>query len=214
MGIFDGLFGRKQVVDNRQGGPIGAWCQEHNWRYWRRNDEIAEEFTGLPGFLHNDGKEAWHVMRGRHQNHSVTAFHYCYKVKRESRHGRKHVEQFRYQVVGIAIPRPRPTLTVSREFWDSKFDLDLDSVEFNENFKVKIDKQFTRFASDLLHSGMTEWLLADERAMRHKWPFRIEGDNLYTWERWQETPEIEPILERVGYLIDIYQQAPEWVWRY
>lgn len=214
MGILDTLLGRRPTVDNRQDGPLGDWCAAHGWTYQRRNDQIVETFTGLPGFRNNSGTQAWHLMHGRHREHAVHAFHYCYQTETTDNRGRRSKHGHWFQVVSVRTPAVRPTLTVSKEPWDSKFDLDLDDDQFNDNFKVKIDDRQQRFAFGVLHAPLMRWLLADERAVHRKWPFRFERDHLYTWDTWQDTPEPEPILERADYLVDILERVPASVWRH
>jgi hypothetical protein len=47
-----------------------------------RDDNWADHFAGLPGSTVNDGKEAWHILRGGHRDRRVDAFHYFYKSER------------------------------------------------------------------------------------------------------------------------------------
>lgn len=211
MGLLDTLFGRTPTVDNRQEGPLAAWCAEHGWSYQRRNDGFADAFTGLPGFRTNNGRQAWHVMRGRHRERSVAAFQYNYLTTTDNR-GRRNAYRHAYQVVSVRTPASTPTLTVTREPWDSKFDLDLDDAEFNDNFKIKIDDRSSAFAVQVLHGGMMRRLLDDERTMRLKWPFRFEEGNLYSWQPWAPAPEPQSILEGVDFLVDILEHIPAEVW--
>jgi len=50
----------------------------------------------------------------------------------------------------------------------------LESEEFNRAFKIKTAQN--KFAYDVLHPRMMEWMLADQRAIR--FPFRFERS---TW---------------------------------
>jgi hypothetical protein len=113
----------------------------------------------------------------------------------------------------VLIPVERPTLTVGKEMWYSKFDLDLESEEFNRTFKVKVKRDDAKFAYDVLHPRMMEHLLADGRATDLGWPFRFERGDLYTWEEWPGDLDMAMVMHKADYLIDILQRVPEFVWK-
>jgi hypothetical protein len=211
MGIFDG-FNRRKVI-NRTDGPLGDWARQYNWSYVMRDDNWAHQFTGLPGFTMNDGKEAWHVLRGGHRDRRVDAFHYFYLKKHRDKDNRLRIESHRYMVVNVILPKECPTLTVSREMWDSKFDLDLESIEFNKKFKVKVDRDDAKFAYDILHPRMMEHLLADQRATEWSWPFRFERGDFYTWEEWPRDLDMAVVMQKADYLIDVLDRVPDFVWK-
>jgi len=84
-------------------------------------------------------------------------------------------------VVGVSTPGARPTLEITKEGLGQRFlgaigfkDLQLESEEFNRAFKIKTAQN--KFAYDVLHPRMMEWMLADQRAIR--FPFRFERS---TW---------------------------------
>lgn len=208
-----GIFGERRIIDRRTDGVLGDWARQYNWEYTRRDDHWAHHFRGLPGFEMNDGKEAWHILRGGHRDRRVDAFHYFYKKERKDSDGRVHVDFHKYMVVNVLIPAERPTLTVSKEMWDSKFDLDLESIEFNKTFKVKVDRDDAKFAYDVLHPRMMEHLLADQRATEWGWPFRFERGDLYTWEKWPRELDMAVVMHKADFLIDILERVPEWVWK-
>jgi hypothetical protein len=116
-------------------------------------------------------------------------------------------------VVNVLTPREQPALTVTTEMWDSMFDLDLESDEFNKTFKVKVKREHQKFAYDVLHPRMMEFLLADERAVKLKWPFRFERGDLYTWEEWTPSLDMRVVMHKANFLIDILERVPEFVWK-
>jgi hypothetical protein len=192
---------------------LDAWARQYNWSYVPRDDGWADHFRGLPGSMVNDGKEAWHILRGGHRDRRVDAFHYFYLTKTRDKDHRIRIQTHRYMVVNVLLPKEAPTLTVSREMWDSKFDLDLESIEFNKRFKVKVDRDDAKFAYDVLHPRMMEHLLADQRAAEYGWPFRFERGDLYTWEEWPRDLDMAVAMHKADYLIDILDKVPDFVWK-
>lgn len=224
MGFLDDLIGKKQhTIDNRTDTPLGDWARKYKWSYVRRDDRWADKFRGLPHFDDNDGKQAWDVIRGGHRGRRVDAFQYFWERElpdrnsrdrdRRERYGRERREFHKYMVVNVLTPREQPALTVTKEMWDSKFDLDLESVEFNKTFKVKVKREHQKFAYDVLHPQMMEFLLADERAMEFEWPFRFERGDLYTWEEWEPSLDMRAVMHKANFLIDILERVPESVWK-
>ena len=126
----------------------------------------------------------------------------------------RRTETYRFTVVALALPAGKPTLQVSREGFGRKLlgfvgvrDLQLESEQFNEAFHIKTDND--RFAYDVLHPRMMEWMLADQRAQST--PFRFERGDLMTWDRGKiDLPKVEWMLE---YLCDIVDQVPSFVWK-
>lgn len=211
MGLLDGVFGDRRKVIDRTDGPLGDWAREYNWSYLMRDDNWAYHFDALPSA--DGGREAWHVLRGGHRERRVDAFHYFYHREERDREGRIRLRTHRYMVVNVLLPASRPTLTVSREtLWESKFDLDLESVEFNKTFKVKVDRDDAKFAYDVLHPRMMEHLLADQRATEFRWPFRFERGDLYTWEEWPRDLDMAVVMHKADYLIDVLERVPAFVW--
>lgn len=216
MGLLDDLFDgkKKYTIDDRTDTPLGDWARKYKWSYVRRDDRWADKFPGLPHFRDNDGKQAFDVIRGGHRGRRVDAFQYFWERKlTPDRFGRGRSEFHKYMVVNVLIPKEKPALTVTKEMWDSKFDLDVGSAEFNKTFKVKVEREHHKFAHDVLHPGMTEFLLADERATELKWPFRFERGDLYTWEEWEPSLDMRVVMHKANFLIDILERVPESVWK-
>ena len=215
MGLLDGVFGKRYKVDNRTDGALGDWARKYKWSYQRRDDQWADHFQGLPHFQGNDGKQAWHILRGGHRGHRVDAFHYFWLSKTRDDRGREETTFHKYKVVNVLIPKERATLTVTRELLnlDTPLDLDLESIEFNKTFRVKVDREHEKFAYDVLHPRMMEFLLADQRAVEGRWPFRFERGDLYTWEEWDKPLDMRLVMQKADFLIDILERVPEWVWK-
>jgi hypothetical protein len=211
-GLLNDMFGRYRV-DRRTDGALGDWARKYKWSYMRRDDQWADHFEGLPHFRDNDGKQAWHILRGGHRGYRVDAFHYFWL--RKDRDDRDRITFHKYKVVNVLIPRERATLTVTRERlgFDTPLDLDLESIEFNRTFRTKVDRGHEKFAYDVLHPRMMEFLLADRRAVELRWPFRFERGDLYTWEEWDKPLDMRLVMQKADFLIDILERVPEFVWK-
>jgi hypothetical protein len=87
-------------------------------------------------------------------------------------------------------------------------DLQLESDEFNKAFLISTDND--RFAYDILHPRMMQWMLADQRAMSSL-PFRFEGGNLVTWM--EGTMDPQRVMYLLDYVCDILDRVPSFVWK-
>lgn len=130
---------------------------------------------------------------------------------RYTEHDRGLVNRF---VVALSTPAPRPTLEVGREGLGRKLlgfvgvrDLQLESEEFNKTFLIRTEDD--KFAYDVLHPRMMEWMLSDERALRTS--FRFERGDLLTWDREKiDLPKVQWMLD---YLCDVLDRVPGFVWK-
>ncbi|WP_067537849.1 hypothetical protein [Nocardia crassostreae] len=119
-----------------------------------------------------------------------------------------------WQFVALAMPAPRPWLSVSRDTGSGLFSrrgrkgLLLESQEFNERFRI--DTGSERFAYDVLNPRTMEWLLADIRA--NTVGFRFEGQWAITVRAGRLRPE--EVLFYADFLNDVIGLVPDFVWRY
>lgn len=189
-----------------------AFANERGWRYTQRDRSLVNRFLGDP-FGQGHGRDAEHALRGEHRGRQLMAFEYSYKETHGSGKDRR-TETYRFTVVALSLPADKPTLQVGREGFGRKLlgivgvrDLQLESEQFNEAFHIKTDND--RFAYDILHPRMMEWMLADQRAQAA--PFRFERGDLMTWDRGRiDLAKVQWMLE---YLCDVVDQVPSFVWK-
>lgn len=189
-----------------------AYAGRRGWRYAERDDALVERFDGQP-FGTGHGRRAYHVLRGRHRDRDVLAFEYVYKETTGSGDDRR-TETYYFTVVALGTPAFRPKLEVTREGLGRKLlgfvgirDLQLESEEFNRAFFIKAEDD--KFAYDILHPRMMEWMLADQRA--RETPFRFERDHLVTWDAGRiHLSTVEHLLE---YVCDVMDRTPSFVWK-
>ncbi|MFC4858933.1 hypothetical protein [Actinophytocola glycyrrhizae] len=189
-----------------------ALAGERGWRYTERDRGLARRFTGTP-FGEGHGRDARHVLTGTHRGRPVLAFEYSYKETRGSGDDRR-TRTYHYTIVSTGLPAPKPTLQLNREGLGRKLlgfvgvrDLQLESDEFNRTFHIRTEND--RFAYDVLHPRMMEWMLADERALTT--PFRFEQADLLTWQEGKiDVSDVDALL---NYLCDVLDHVPTFVWK-
>lgn len=196
-----------QRVHRQRVAAFHAWARANGWSYHESEPPLANRFQGEP-FGQGSGRQALHVMRGTHRGRHLVAFEYQYTVS----HGRSSTTH-RNTIVAIPIPTQRPYLQVSTEHAGHKLlelfgvrDLQLESEEFNRAFRIKTGSD--RFAYDVLHPRMMQWMLADQRARIV--PFRFEGSDLLCWSG----SELDPrrVIWMADFLVDVAKRVPGYVW--
>jgi uncharacterized protein DUF3137 len=189
-----------------------AFAAQRGWRYTERDRSLVDRFLGDP-FGRGHSRNAEHVLRGEHRGRRILAFEYTFKETHGSGQDRR-TETYTHTVVSVSLPSDKPTLQVGREGFGRKLlgfvgvrDLQLESEQFNETFHIKTDND--RFAYDILHPRMMEWMLADQRALSTT--FRFERGDLMTWDRGRiDLAKVQWMLE---YLCDVVDQVPSFVWK-
>jgi hypothetical protein len=188
-----------------------AFAGQRGWTYTQRDRSLVSRFLGDP-FGEGHGRDVEHVLRGEHRGRTIMVFEYSYRETHGSGNEQR-TETYRFTVAALSLPAGKPTLQVSREGFGRKLlgivgvrDLQLESEQFNTAFHIKTDND--RFAYDILHPRMMEWMLADQRAMSV--PFRFERGDLMTWNRGRiDLTKVEWMLE---YLCDVVDRVPSFVW--
>ena len=203
---FQYLAHKKKVAE------FTAYANQRGWQYVEKDNSLVDRFDGQP-FGIGHGRRAQHVLRGRHRDRDALAFEYKYEETTGSGDDRK-TETYHFTVVALATPAPRPKLEITREGLGRKLlgfvgirDLQLESEEFNKAFYIKAEDD--KFAYDILHPRMMEWMLADQRARTI--PFRFERADLLVWQSGQvKLSTVDSLLE---YVCDIMDRTPSFVWK-
>lgn len=189
-----------------------AFAAERGWRYTERDRSLANRFLGDP-FGQGHGRNAKHVLTGEHRGRRMLAFEYSYKETHGSGNDRR-TETYHHTVVALSLPVPKPTLEIGQEGLGRKLlgfvgvrDLQLESEQFNETFHIRTDND--KFAYDVLHPRMMEWMLADQRALSNG--FRFERGDLVVWDR--KKIELQKVPWLLDYLCDILDRVPSFVWK-
>ncbi|MGH3877595.1 MAG: DUF3137 domain-containing protein [Actinophytocola sp.] len=212
LAVVAAVFYFQHKAHQKKVAEFTAFAAKRGWRYTERDRSLIDRFRGDP-FGRGHGRDAKHALRGEHRGRQVLAFEYSYKETEGSGDDRR-TTTYRHTVVSLSLPAARPTLQVGREGFGRKLlgfvgvrDLQLESEQFNEAFHIKADDD--KFAYDVLHPRMMEWMLSDQRAQSV--PFRFERGDLMTWDR--EKIDVRKVEWMLDYLCDVVDRVPSFVWK-
>ena len=139
-----------------------AFASSRGWTYAVAEPRLVGRFHGAP-FGIGFGQRASNVIYGKHDGRDLVSFDYEYKTRSGS--GKDETTTtHHYSVLGLSMGALLPSLTVDPEgFFDRVVgrltggDIDLESEDFNRAFTVSCPDR--KFASDVLHPQMMEYLL-------------------------------------------------------
>lgn len=210
--VIGGALVYQHLAHKKKVAAFTAYAAQRGWQYTEKDNSLVDRYEGHP-FGGGHSRRARHVLRGRHRDRDVLVFEYVFKETTGSGDDRK-TETYYFTVAALATPAPRPKLEVTREGLGRKLlgfvgirDLQLESEEFNKTFHIKTEDD--KFAYDILHPRMMEWMLADHRPRTI--PFRFERADLLTWRPGEI--DLSKVDELVGYVCDIMDRTPSFVWK-
>jgi uncharacterized protein DUF3137 len=188
-----------------------AFAAQRGWRYSERDKSLRDRFLGSP-FGRGHGRDVRHVLHGEHRGRRILTFQYSYQETQGSGDNQQTTTYY-FTVASVSLPSPKPTLEIGREGFGRKLlglvgvrDLQLESEEFNDKFRIKAENE--RFAYDILHPRMMEWMLADQRALNYG--FRFERGDLVVSDSGKI--DLARVQYMLDYLCDILERVPSFVW--
>lgn len=211
--VFIGVVWYFQYQANKKKvAEFTAFAAQRGWRYVERDKSLRNRFLGSP-FGAGHGRDVRHVLRGEHRGRPILTFQYSYQETQGSGDNQQTTTYY-YTVASLSLPSPKPTLELSREGLGRKIlglvgvrDLQLESEEFNDRFRIKTENE--RFAYDILHPRMMEWMLADQRVEHYG--FRFERGDLVASDRGKI--DLARVQQMLDYLCDVLDQVPSFVWK-
>jgi hypothetical protein len=196
------------VAAKKRREAMQAFATARGWRYEQEQPALVDRFAGPP-FGTGFGREAYNVLYGSHDGRDLVSFDYTYKT--QSSNGKTTTTTTHtFSVLALRMGVAMPALTVDPESFLDRFvgritgnDIDLESEDFNRAFTVTCPDR--KFASDVLHPQMMEYLLQDPQL-----GWRFEQDSMLVIARGQRTPEqIDATIEVMDGITD---RIPEFVW--
>lgn len=141
---------------------------QRGWHYAERDDRWTTRFQGAP-FGDGRDRRASNVVTGVHDGRAFVAFDYHYETTEHytdaQGHSRTRTVNHDYSVIGLELGVRYPNLAVTPEGFFTRAvgrllnrDIELESEEFNRAFTVTCTDR--KFATDVLHPQMMEYLLA------------------------------------------------------
>jgi hypothetical protein len=212
--VVAGILYWQYKAHQRKVAEFRAFAAKHGWQYLDRGDaKLENRFLEEPFGVGHD-RQARHVFRGEHRDRKILAYEYSYKTYSTDGEGRRRSETHTFTLTSVYLPKPKPVLEIAREGLGRKLlgfvgvrDLQLESEQFNDAYRIKTDND--RFAYDILHPRMMEWMLEDSRAQRYG--FRFERGDLMLWD--DGKLRLDDMMARLDYLCDVLERVPSYVWK-
>jgi hypothetical protein len=185
-----------------------AFAAARGWRYEAEQPELVDRWSGPP-FGMGSGRQAYNVLYGTHDGRDLVSFDYTYKTETsDGKTTTTHTHTF--SVLALRMGVSMPALSVAPENIFGRFvdrltgnDIDLESEDFNRAFRVTCPDR--KFASDVLHPQMMEYLL-----QHRDLGWRFDQDSMLMVADGQRTTEqIDATLEVMDAITD---KIPEFVW--
>jgi hypothetical protein len=212
--LFIGIAVASYLAAKKRREALAALAAQRGWQYAERDDRWCQAFDGAPfGLGHN--RKATNVLTGQYDGRPFVCFDYVYYTTETSTdsqgHTTTHEQSHSFGVTGLDMGAAFPPLEVTPEGMIGRFigrltnrDIELESEDFNRAFTVTCPDR--KFASDVLHPRMMEYLLTHrDQAFRfdHAWILNVDSGSA-------KIEEIEPRLAMVDGIVD---QIPEFVWK-
>lgn len=125
-----------------------------------------ERYSFIDKLCKGRNRYGFNVMQGHYRGHPVYAFDYHYETKSTDSKGKRKTHHHHFSFFILHYNANFPELIICREGFFSKMvqffgfdDIDFESAEFSRRFLVKSPHK--KFAYDICHSGMIEYLLAN-----------------------------------------------------
>ena len=185
-----------------------AFAAARGWTYVQEEPRLVGRFTGPP-FGAGFGRRAYNVLYGKHDGRDLVSFDYEYKT--QTSNGKQTTTTVhRFSVLGLSMGVAMRPLSVDPENFLDRFvgrltgnDIDMESEEFNRTFTVSCPDR--KFASDVLHPQMMEFLLAHRQL-----GWRFEQDSLLVIAQGRRAPgQIDATLAVMDGITD---RVPDFVW--
>lgn len=210
--VVIGVLGYLAAKKRREAFAVLA--AQRGWTYVEADDRWVDGFAGSPfGLGHS--RRATNVLTGAYDTRPFVAFDYKYDTTETSTdsEGRTTTREVshHFSVAAIDVGAAFPPLEVTPEGFFSRMvgrltnrDIELESEDFNRAFTVTCPDR--KFASDILHPRMMEFLLTRPDAA-----FRFDRRFILTVRNGHASiAEVEASLALVDAVLD---QVPEFVWR-
>jgi hypothetical protein len=162
---------------------------------------LVDRFAGPP-FDSGINRRANVLWRGNQRGREFVAFHYSYDIPEQ----RNNLVTRTFTVVATRTPGPCPDLAITRPTLAGGPDVQLESEQFNDAFKI--DTLDQKFAYDVLHPGMMAWLLDDGRALRM--PLTFGNQDLFSYS--VGIAGQDHVQAMLDFLCDVLDRVPTFVW--
>ena len=210
--VVAGILGYLNAKKRRE--AFAALAARQGWTYAARDDRWADEFEGAP-FGRGHDRRAGNVLTGTDDKRTFVAFDFTYHTTETSTTAQgtttSREVSHDFSVVAVDAGAPFPALEVTPEGFVKRFvgrltghDSELESEDFNRTFTVTCPDR--KFASDVLHPRMMEYLLGHPDVafqFQGHWLLAVRNGRLPVTEVRARLDELDTVLD----------QVPDFVWR-
>lgn len=191
-----------------------AMCAQRGWTWTERDDRWVQAFAQAP-FGYGHDRRATNVVTGAHDGRPFVSFDYRYHTSETHTDSNGHTTtrevSHDFAIVAIDAGVPFPDLAVEPEWFLSRMvgrltnaDIELESEDFNRAFTVTCADR--KFASDVLHPQMMEYLLGHrERTFRF--------DQNYALAIAKGHAAIAELDAGLAFVDGVLDRIPDFVWR-
>ncbi len=204
------LFSRKTDLEGKRRKDLAALARKLQLQFNPNSDfKLAEKYSFLNWFRRGDVRYAYNVFQGWYVRYLVIFFDYHFTIITGSNRGGSGGLDYYWSAYIVEMSAKFPDLLISHESLESRIaealgkpHIAFESAEFSRTFRVRsLDK---RFAFDVCHSGMMEFLLANRDLT-----IEIRGTALAVlFEDWLHPEKVEHNLAR---LVEIRKLLPNYL---
>jgi len=196
------------LAEKKRREAIVRWAATNGWTYTDEDGRWVDAWRGDP-FDEGHSRKAVNVLERELGGRRAVVFDYSYKVT-TSNGKTTTTTTYEFSIYAHQLPAALPDMTIEPEgLWDKAVklfgaqDVELESVEFNDRYRVKADDP--RVAYDVLNPRTMEALLATgglDIRIQGSWIVAVDKGDL----------DVLRIPGRVEVLTGIVDRVPSYVW--
>jgi len=186
-------------------------AQQIGFHYTRRDRSLASRYQFLDALRQGSNRYALNILEGEYEGYPAKVFDFHYETHSTDSKGRRQTHHHYFSFFLIEQQKAFPELRIYPEGFLSKLgqmvgfdDIDFESMEFSKAFCVRSPDR--KFAYDICHTGMMEYLLAHRDLS-----MELEGRCIALSFPRRLSPEEVP--GRLAQLVEIRNLFPEYLYQ-
>ncbi len=201
-------------AEKKRRAELAALAAQRGWLLTERDDRWVDRFEGSAPFGQGHNRQARNVLTGRHDGRPCVIFDYRYDTTETSTDAKGNTSSrevtHSHSVFALETGVAFPVLSVAPEGFFTRLvdlvvgaDIDFEWDEFNRAFRVTSTDR--RFASDVMHQQMMEFLMPHRKSA---WALRNGAILLTTSGRY----DLATLDDRLGFVDSVLDLVPDFVW--
>ena len=208
VGVVIAIAVFSYLAEKKRREAIMRWAASNGWSYTGEDGRWVDAWRGDP-FDEGHSRKAANVLEAEVGGRRAVVFDYSYKVT-TSNGKTTTTTTYEFSIYAQQLPAALPDMSIEPEgLWDKAVklfgaqDVELESVEFNDRYRVKADDP--KVAYDVLNARTMEALLAVGGL-----DIRIQGPWIVAVDRGDL--DVLRIPGRIEVLSGIVDRVPSFVW--